>query len=143
MSSTPSGCQIVLAEDNPADVGLVRHVLRAHAIDCDLRVMSDGEEVLSFITELDLNTTMRCRDLLLLDLHLPKRDGKEVLEHLRTSETMRAGSGGHLHVVRPGCGLLDCRLGSCAPLFPKTGFARSVHAAGNRYQRGDRHAPSC
>jgi CheY-like chemotaxis protein len=89
MISTPSGCQIVLAEDNPADVGLVRHVLRAHAIDCDLRVISDGEEVLSFITGLDLNTTMRCPDLLLLDLHLPKRDGKEVLEHLRTSERCR------------------------------------------------------
>ena len=78
-------CWIVLAEDNPADVGLVRHVLREHAVDCELDVISDGEEVLSFINELDLDSK-RCPDLLLLDLHLPKRDGNEVLKHLRASQ---------------------------------------------------------
>jgi len=86
MGTTPSQWQIVLAEDNPADVGLVRYALAEHAIDCDLRVIADGEEAFSFITGLDLDSKLRCPDLVLLDLHLPKRDGNEILNHLRTSE---------------------------------------------------------
>ena len=86
MGSASSPHQIVLAEDNPADVGLVRYALREHDVACDLRVIADGEEVFSFITGLDMDSKRPCPDLLLLDLHLPKRDGKEILRHLRTSE---------------------------------------------------------
>jgi CheY-like chemotaxis protein len=86
MYITPSTCKIVLAEDNPADVGLVRYALREHAVDCELRVISDGDEVVTFINGLDLDSKLPCPDLLLLDLHLPKRDGNEVLRHLRASE---------------------------------------------------------
>jgi len=78
--------QIVLAEDNPADVGLVREALREHQIRCDLRVISDGEEVVSFIDRLDLDAKHPCPDLLLLDWYLPKRDGIEILKHLRASQ---------------------------------------------------------
>jgi CheY-like chemotaxis protein len=76
----------VLAEDNPADVGLVRQALRQHEVHCELRIIADGEQVLSFIRGLDLDSTLPCPDLLLLDLYLPKRDGNEVLRHLRASE---------------------------------------------------------
>jgi CheY-like chemotaxis protein len=86
MSMTCSPCQIVLAEDNPADLGLVKHALRAHQVECNLHVINDGEEVLSFINNLDLDSTIPCPDLLLLDRHLPKRDGREILKHLRPSE---------------------------------------------------------
>ena len=82
----PSVCHIVLAEDNPADVHLVRVALRQHAVECQLRVITDGEEVLSFIRNLDLDLNVPCPDLLLLDIYLPKRDGNEVLKHLRSSE---------------------------------------------------------
>jgi CheY-like chemotaxis protein len=86
MATACSPCQIVLAEDNPADVGLVRHALREHQVECNLRVIGDGDEVLSFINNLDLDSKVPCPDLLLLDLHLPKRDGREILKHLRASE---------------------------------------------------------
>lgn len=86
MSTTGSPCQIILAEDNPADVGLVRMALREHGVDCELRVISDGDEALSFINDLDLHSKRPCPDLMLLDLYLPKRDGREVLRHLRASE---------------------------------------------------------
>jgi len=79
-------CQIVLAEDNPADVGLVRMALRNHEIACDLRVIPDGEQVLSFIASLDRDSQLPCPDLILLDLYLPKHDGNEILKHLRASE---------------------------------------------------------
>lgn len=86
MSTTCAPCHILLAEDNPGDVGLVREALREHKIHCDLRVICDGEQVLSFIDRLDCESDLPCPDLLLLDLHLPKRDGNEVLRHLRASE---------------------------------------------------------
>src|SRR5881227_1055464 len=79
-------CQIILAEDNPADVGLVREALREHDVQCDLRVISDGQEVLAFFSRLDRDIKMPCPDLLLLDLSLPKHGGQEILNHLRSSE---------------------------------------------------------
>lgn len=86
MVMAASPCQILLAEDNPADVRLVREALREHEVHCDLRVISDGEEVVSFIEGLDQDLKYPCPDLLLLDMHLPKRDGNDVLNHLRASE---------------------------------------------------------
>jgi CheY-like chemotaxis protein len=55
MGESCSSCQIILVEDNPADVGLVRAVLREHRVDCELHVTGDGEEALSFIDSLDLD----------------------------------------------------------------------------------------
>jgi CheY-like chemotaxis protein len=86
MGESCSSCQIVLAEDNPADVGLVRAALREHGVDCELHVIGDGEEALPFIDSLDLDSKIPCPDLLLLDLYLPKRDGNEILKYLRASE---------------------------------------------------------
>jgi len=86
MEKALSPSQIILAEDNPGDVRLVREALREHDIRCELRVISDGEEALSFIDGLDSDADLPCPDLLLLDLHLPKRNGNEVLRHLRSSE---------------------------------------------------------
>jgi CheY-like chemotaxis protein len=86
MDSPNSVSQIVLAEDNPADVGLVREALREHDVHCELRVISDGEEAMAFIDRLDVETNLPCPDLLLLDLYLPKRDGSQILKHLRSSE---------------------------------------------------------
>jgi CheY-like chemotaxis protein len=86
MNPTPSPSNIVLAEDNPGDVGLVKEALRAHNVHCDLHVISDGNEVVAFIDRLDAETKSPCPDLILLDLHLPNRDGREILTHLRASE---------------------------------------------------------
>jgi CheY-like chemotaxis protein len=85
MTPTPSPSNILLAEDNPADIGLVREALQAHDVHCDLRVISDGSKVIAFIDHLDSETKSPCPDLILLDLHLPHRDGREILSHLRAS----------------------------------------------------------
>jgi CheY-like chemotaxis protein len=77
---------ILLAEDNPTDVMLVELALKKHAIDCELLVMSDGAEVLRFFRDLDGDSILHAPDLVLLDLHLPKHDGREIIRRLRASE---------------------------------------------------------
>ena len=75
---------ILLAEDNTADVYLVRISLRQHGIPHDLYVVKDGEEAIDFIKAADLGGPVP--GLVLLDLNLPKRTGQEILEHLRNSQ---------------------------------------------------------
>ena len=81
--------QIVLAEDNPGDVLLVREALSEHEIHCELRVISAGEDAVALINQLDLDSTLLCPDVLLLDVHLPKCDGFQVLDRLRASTRCR------------------------------------------------------
>lgn len=78
--------QIVLAEDNEADVMLVRRALSEAGVQCDLRVMTDGEQAIAFIEKLDQEPDAPPIDLLLLDLHLPKCDGEDILKRLRSTE---------------------------------------------------------
>jgi CheY-like chemotaxis protein len=86
VSTACSPCLILLAEDKRADVRLVRCVLREDAVDCELGVMSDGDELVSFIRGYHPNPRLPSLDLLVLDFHLPKRGGKEILEYLGSSE---------------------------------------------------------
>jgi CheY-like chemotaxis protein len=72
---------ILLIEDNPADAFLIREALRTHAVVCQLRWFSDSEEAVIHIEHFGPSQTPP--DLVLLDLHLPKLDGKEVLGHIR------------------------------------------------------------
>ena len=75
---------IVLVEDNPGDVALVREALYEYGIRSELTVLFDGERAFELFDWLDRDR-IRCPDLVLLDLKLPKKDGHEVLEHLRAS----------------------------------------------------------
>src|ERR1700730_1557125 len=87
METTDSApLQIVLAEDNPADVTLVRMALRDAGLDCALRVIEDGEQAIAFIQALDADPRETAVDLLLLDMHLPKRGGEDILKCLRSTE---------------------------------------------------------
>jgi CheY-like chemotaxis protein len=79
-------CEILLAEDNAADVALVREALKEHDVACDLRIVSDGAQAIAFLRSLDSLTHQPCPDLLLVDLHLPKHDGADILRALRSTE---------------------------------------------------------
>ena len=76
---------ILIAEDNPADVFLIRQALKHHDVDCDIRVIADGQEVINFITSLEADGAAGWPDAVVLDMHLPKRTGDEVLNRLRAS----------------------------------------------------------
>jgi DNA-binding response OmpR family regulator len=78
--------EILIAEDNPADVALVREALKMQDLDCFLRVLRDGEQALALLDSLDRDPKLPRVDLLILDMHLPKYDGEEVLKRLRSTE---------------------------------------------------------
>jgi CheY-like chemotaxis protein len=75
---------IAIAEDNPADVFLVRSALEEEGFDFHLHVLSDGGQAVSFLNEVE-RAAVPCPDILLLDLNLPKCSGTEVLARLRES----------------------------------------------------------
>jgi CheY-like chemotaxis protein len=77
---------IVLAEDNPGDVYLVRRALDFEGLDYDLTVAKDGEAAIDLVTEVE--TGSRTIDLFMVDLDLPKRDGTEVLTRARQSKPL-------------------------------------------------------
>ena len=80
--------EILLAEDNPADVYLVREALIEHQVTAMLLVASDGHEVLRILFG-DGQLTDRGRlGLIILDLNLPRHDGIEILERLRQVEDL-------------------------------------------------------
>ncbi len=74
---------ILLVEDNPGDVFLVRESLAQHDLEHDLHVATDGEMALKHIAAMGASPAASCPDLLLLDLNLPKIDGAAVLQEFR------------------------------------------------------------
>lgn len=75
--------EILLAEDNPADVYLIREALREHGVDYTMRVASDGREVMRLLSSEHADLEAQSLGLIILDLNLPRHDGIEILEHLR------------------------------------------------------------
>lgn len=75
--------QILLVEDNFADVLLVQQVLEDQGIIHKLHVMSDGAEALTFVAGIGKPDGPPCPDLLVLDVNLPKVEGPQVLEEFR------------------------------------------------------------
>jgi CheY-like chemotaxis protein len=77
--------EILLAEDNPADVYLIRASLDEHRVDLSLQVAVDGSQVLRIIDEQDRLDATELK-LIILDLNLPRHDGIEILQRLRESD---------------------------------------------------------
>jgi len=75
--------EILLAEDNPADVYLIREALREHRVECEVRVAEDGQEVLELLS----GGTVPA--LIILDLNLPRHDGLEILRQMRERKALR------------------------------------------------------
>jgi len=85
---------ILLIEDSSADVYIVRESLTKHLKDFELQVVSDGEKAFKWIEAADLDASVPCPTLMLLDLNLPKRSGQEILRRVRQSPRC-----GHVPVV--------------------------------------------
>ena len=78
---------VLLVEDNPADVLLVREALEEHFVKAEVFVVSDGQKAIDFIDDADAGTGPRPQ-FVILDLNLPKKSGHEVLRHIRGTRTL-------------------------------------------------------
>lgn len=81
--------EILLVEDSPGDVRLTVETFRDGKIRNNLHVAWDGVEAMSYLRKHDPYTNATRPDLILLDLNLPKRDGREVLFEIKSDEDLR------------------------------------------------------
>jgi len=81
--------QILLVEDSPGDVRLTQEAFRDANPSIRLHVASDGVEALAFLHHHGPYVDAPCPDLILLDLNLPKMDGREVLSHIKNNDDLK------------------------------------------------------
>lgn len=89
MNETCKAIDILLVEDNPGDVGLVREALAEGKVCNKLHVASDGVEALKFLRGQGDHADAPCPDLILLDLNLPKMNGREVLHEIKSDPYLK------------------------------------------------------
>lgn len=81
--------EILLVEDNPGDVRLTREALKEGKIRNNLNVVGDGVEALRYLRREGPYAESTRPDLILLDLNLPRMDGREVLEAVKADPSLR------------------------------------------------------
>lgn len=81
--------EILLVEDDLEDAGLTIETLRAGEVPCRISLVRDGEEALEFLRRQGRYARAPRPDLILLDVNLPKKDGREVLAELRSERELR------------------------------------------------------
>ncbi len=80
---------ILLVEDNPGDVRLTIETLKSAKVRNTLHVARDGIEAMAFLRQEESFSTAPRPDLILLDLNLPKKDGREMLADLKADPNLR------------------------------------------------------
>jgi CheY-like chemotaxis protein len=88
MGNGLNAISILLVEDNPADIEITRRALEKGQVMNELIVARDGQEALDILFAAK-NGEARCPGLILLDLNLPKVDGREVLEKIKTDPKLK------------------------------------------------------
>ena len=80
---------ILLVEDNPGDVRLAREALKESDIKTSLHVVEDGVEAMAFLRRQGKYLGSPRPDLMLLDLNLPRKSGREVLAEVKTDDGLK------------------------------------------------------
>jgi two-component system, chemotaxis family, response regulator Rcp1 len=81
--------EILLVEDNPGDVRLTREALKEAKVHNNLSVVGDGVEAMAFLRRQGSCGSAPRPDIVLLDLNLPKKDGREVLAEVKSDPDLR------------------------------------------------------
>ena len=81
--------EILLVEDSPGDVRLVQEAFRNANVSVHLHVASDGVEAMAFLRHEGTHVHAPRPALILLDLNLPKMDGREVLAHIKKDASLK------------------------------------------------------
>ena len=81
--------EILLVEDNPGDIQLTRIALEDNKMSVNLSVVEDGVEALEFLRKKGKYADAPHPDLVLLDLNLPRKDGREVLAEMKADKILK------------------------------------------------------
>jgi len=81
---------ILLVEDSPADVRLTQEALKEEKLHNNLTVVNDGVEAMAYLHREGKYANAARPDLILLDLNLPKKDGREVLKEIKSDERLKS-----------------------------------------------------
>jgi len=81
--------EVLLVEDDPGDVLMTREAFEEHKVRNRLTVVSDGAEALAYLRREGEYADAPRPDLVLLDLNLPRRDGREVLAEVKADDDLR------------------------------------------------------
>ena len=82
--------EILLIEDNEGDIGLIEEVFEEAKIRNNLHVAKDGEEAIHFLLGVKKLSDHSLPDIILLDLNLPKKDGREVLREIKEDSNLKS-----------------------------------------------------
>jgi two-component system, chemotaxis family, response regulator Rcp1 len=81
--------EVLLVEDSPGDVRLTQEAFRDSNVAIHLHVATDGVEALAFLKHEGIHADAPRPDFILLDLNLPRMDGREVLAHIKDDESLK------------------------------------------------------
>ena len=82
--------EVLLVEDSPGDVRLTQEAFKDAKVHVNLNVASDGVEAMAFLLREGKHARAARPDLILLDLNLPKKDGRQVLAEIKDSPTLKS-----------------------------------------------------
>lgn len=82
--------KVLLVEDDPGDADLTREGLKDGKLHVELSVVEDGEKALQYLRRDGAYASATRPDLILLDLNLPKKDGREVLGEIKADSTLKS-----------------------------------------------------
>jgi CheY-like chemotaxis protein len=88
--SDPTEIDVLLVEDDEGDVLMTREAFEHHKLRNQLHVVPDGVEAIAFLRREGQHAGAPRPGLILLDLNLPRKDGREVLEEIKSDETLRS-----------------------------------------------------
>ncbi len=80
---------ILMAEDSPSDAELAREAFRNDDLDIALTIVGDGVEAMEYMNACGGDSSRPFPDLILLDLNMPRKDGKTVLRELKSNDTFK------------------------------------------------------
>jgi CheY-like chemotaxis protein len=81
--------ELFLVEDNPGDIRLAKEMFKEAKMKLNLTVAEDGVQAMDYLKKVCSDPRMAKPELIILDLNLPKKDGREVLAELKTNEELK------------------------------------------------------